>query len=669
MKAAKQCLIALIGAILVTCLLFTGALNRVDRWAQDGLFQRKSVLSSDIVIVGIDEYALETLGPFPTNYRDYVAFALEEMAADEEHMPAAVAIDILYEGNSTQSTDAHLANAAAQLGRVITASMAEYGASITWENGRATSLNTSAVLNYVLPYEDLKNVTAQGHINAMYDSDGVMRHALLYVDISENERVYSMAHEAARMYLASKGRTELPRGEPDRQFYVKYSSQPGDYYEGVSLAHVIYGQVPPEYWAGKIVLIGPYAPGLQDAYFDGKIVLIGPYASGMQDEYRTAIDHAVTMYGIEIQANVIQCLLDGSFKSDIPDICQYAAVFALSFLAMMLFLRLSLPVGGAVCLGFVVLGMGGSMLLFEAGYVTHPLYLAAAVLLLYIASLVLKYIRAARERHLLALEKERIGAELALATRIQASALPKTFPPFPERGEFEIFASMEPAKEVGGDLYDFFLLDQDHLAMVIGDVSGKGVPASLFMMVTMALLRHVMKGEFSPAKALQYVNSDICARNPEEMFVTVWVGVLEISTGRLTCANAGHEYPALKAPDGSFQLFKDRHGFVLGGMDGVRYREYELQLVPGSKLFVYTDGVPEATDKNNVLFGAERMTQALLESENGTPEEIISYMREAAGRFVGDAPQFDDMTMLCLQYNGTGKTEKAQPVEESPAQE
>ena len=217
---------------------------------------------------------------------------------------------------------------------------------------------------------------------------------------------------------------------------------------------------------------------------------------------------------------------------------------------------------------------------------------------------------------------------------------------------------MTPAKEVGGELYDFFLIDDDHLALTIGDVSGKGVPAALFMMLSSALIRNAAMNEISPARILTLVNRQICARNTEEMFITVWMGVLEISTGLLTAANAGHEYPALKQPDGSFELMKDRHGVVVGAMDGVRYRDYTIQMFPGTKLFVYTDGVAEATDVSEQLFGTGRMIDALRKAENGTPEGLLRVVRSDVDAFVGKAPQFDDLTMLCLQYNGPGTAER-----------
>ena len=251
-------------------------------------------------------------------------------------------------------------------------------------------------------------------------------------------------------------------------------------------------------------------------------------------------------------------------------------------------------------------------------------------------------------------EKERIGTELSLAKRIQAAMLPHTFPAFPDRTEFDIYASMDPAREVGGDFYDYFLVGDDHLCMVIADVSGKGVPAALFMMASRIILQSAAKLGLSPAAILTKANETICSGNETQMFVTVWLGILELSTGKLTCANAGHECPVLRRPDGAFELFRDRHGFVVGGMEGVRYREYELKLEPGSKLFVYTDGITEAANAENELFGTGRMVAALNEHPDAAPEDVIRNMRAAVDGFVKEAEQFDDLTMLCVEYKGRG---------------
>ena len=263
-----------------------------------------------------------------------------------------------------------------------------------------------------------------------------------------------------------------------------------------------------------------------------------------------------------------------------------------------------------------------------------------------------------------AAEKERIGTELALATRIQADMLPNIFPAFPERPEFDIFASMQPAKEVGGDFYDFFLIDNDHLGLVMADVSGKGIPAALLMMVSKILVQNIALSGKGPAEVLKTMNAQMCANNREEMFITIWFGSLDLRDGTLRAANAGHEYPILKQPGGDFELIKDKHGFVIGGLPKAKYTEYELKLEPGAKLFLYTDGVMEATDDSQTLFGSARTLEALNSVKDSDPESIVKGVKEAISAFAGDAPQFDDITMLCIQYSGgSGKNLKEITVE------
>ena len=252
-------------------------------------------------------------------------------------------------------------------------------------------------------------------------------------------------------------------------------------------------------------------------------------------------------------------------------------------------------------------------------------------------------------------EASRIDTELTMATRIQADMLPNIFPAFPDRKDFDIYASMKPAKEVGGDFYDFFLIDEDRLGLVIADVSGKGVPAALFMMASKILIQNYAMMKKDPKAALEAANEQICLGNREEMFVTVWLGILDLKTGLLTAANAGHEYPILKNPGGKFEIYTDKHGFVIGGMSGIKYKPYEIQLEKGSMLFLYTDGVAEATDAALEQYGTGRLVDALNAKEAATPRETIENIYASVDAFVNDAPQFDDLTMMCIKYNGQEK--------------
>ena len=217
-------------------------------------------------------------------------------------------------------------------------------------------------------------------------------------------------------------------------------------------------------------------------------------------------------------------------------------------------------------------------------------------------------------------EKQRLDTELRLATNIQAGMLPDKFPAFPERNDFDIYATMTPAKEVGGDFYDFFMIDENRLGIVMADVSGKGVPAALFMMHSKILLKSYTMMKQTPKQRLRRLTARFARTTPEEMFVTVWLGVLDLRTGMFTAANAGHEKPAVKQADGHFELLKDKHGIMVGYMDGIRFKEYELQLTKGAKLFLYTDGVAEATDSNEKLFGTDRMIEALRTAEDKSPQ-------------------------------------------------
>ena len=254
-------------------------------------------------------------------------------------------------------------------------------------------------------------------------------------------------------------------------------------------------------------------------------------------------------------------------------------------------------------------------------------------------------------------------SELDTATRIQAHMLPSTFPAFPAYREFDIYATMDPAKEVGGDFYDFFLIDSDHLALVVADVSGKGVPAALFMMTARTILKTKAQSSptLSPQILLEEANAALCENNRDGMFVTVWLGILEISTGELTYADAGHE-KLLLYQDGAWHLLpKETIGPALAMWapedfafmtEEYRYRDKTIQLRPGDAIFQYTDGVTEAMPANHELFGEERLLDAMNSAPSTQPEDLLAYVRARIDEFVKGAAQFDDITMLGLQYKG-----------------
>lgn len=246
----------------------------------------------------------------------------------------------------------------------------------------------------------------------------------------------------------------------------------------------------------------------------------------------------------------------------------------------------------------------------------------------------------------------RIDKELEFAKAIQHSALPSVFPPFPNRSDFDIYALMDTAKEVGGDFYDFYMTGQDKLTFLIADVSGKGIPAALFMMRAKTLIKSCAETGMSVDGVFTQANEKLCESNDAEMFVTGWLGKINLKTGEVTFANAGHNPPLVRHGGEGFEYLKSASGFVLAGMEGVRYRANLLKLAPGDTLFLYTDGVTEATNGNTELYGEDRLKAVLDGMREESAEEICRSVKAAVDGFVGEAPRFDDITMLCIKYKG-----------------
>ena len=249
-------------------------------------------------------------------------------------------------------------------------------------------------------------------------------------------------------------------------------------------------------------------------------------------------------------------------------------------------------------------------------------------------------------------ERERISGELDAAAKIQKGILPKRGMQYEDMEEFDLAASMTPAREVGGDFYDIFMTDDRHLALVIADVSGKGVPAALFMVAAKILIKYGMKQGMSPEEAFSAANKRLIESNDMELFVTAWLVLIDLDTGECTEVNAGHEHPAVRKSGGTFELVKYRHSPALAALEGMTFKERSFRLDPGDSLFVYTDGVTEATNSEMKLFGEERLINALNKNRGADPDELLNNVKASIDEFVGDAPQFDDITMLAFRYNG-----------------
>ena len=374
----KDIVISLISSVLITGLIGSGILHRPDRWLQDTLFQRPQAVDDEIVIIGIDDETLKQFGPYHNWDRTIMASALEQITRDKEHLPSVVAIDTLYDGETDPEADRRLAEAAGKVD-LVTASTAVYGSTIVFDKD-GSYRNEDVVVEYMEPYEALKKNSTQGHINAMCDTDGVLRHAILYVEPKENTRVYSMASTVAAIHMRKQGLDpKFPKTNKQGFFYVPFSSRPEGFYDGISLADVINGDVSPEYFEGKIVLIGPYAAGLEDAYF-------------------TPIDRSKQMYGVEFQANVIRSILDENYKTEVGSAPLIAVAFLICLATCFIFLRSRATIATAAGVIFTAASIVLSILAYENGYVTHPLWAIMAVLPPYLVAAAVHYFRATMEK-------------------------------------------------------------------------------------------------------------------------------------------------------------------------------------------------------------------------------------------------------------------------------
>ena len=383
-KTYQKALIILTIAFIYALVTYLGLFNRIDKWIQDYVFQQPKAVTGNVVVIGIDDDSLEELGAYNTWDRGNMAAALSELAQDKDNLPAVVAIDTLYTGTTAAKQDDSLVSAVAGLPKVITATAGVFGSQYIQNDDGKTDLAEHRVITYNEPYEALKNVSVQGHINAMYDLDGVLRHALLYIDVpkenGDTQRVFSMAYEAARAYQEQNGKTLLlPRTDSRGHYYLSYSAIPGTYDDGYNIADLIRGDVPSDYYAGKIVLIGPYSVGLQDEYF-------------------TTIDRARKMYGVEVQANAIEAFLRHDYKFEMSDELQALITLLLCAALLSLFLKLKLVPSGIIMTVIGAATFAGAYVFYDNGLIVHPLWFPLGTLVMYVVAVGIKYFRSAIEK-------------------------------------------------------------------------------------------------------------------------------------------------------------------------------------------------------------------------------------------------------------------------------
>ena len=370
--------LAIAGAF--TLLAGIGVLRVPDLAVSDALYQRRMASDGEIVLIGIDQKALEELGPYSQWGRGILAQAVEALNAVEDFRPAAIGLDVLFVGETDPAADAQLAQAASRHGNVIVACAAEFGTGLI-EYGDDYRLDGYQMLSFDQPFEALRQVTGQGHINAMLDSDGILRHHLLAFSMPDGTQVPSMALVLAERYREVHGGEPVNRPFTDSRgfWYLPFCGTPGDFSQSISVADLLSGSVDPARFAGKIVLIGPYAAGLQDGYV-------------------TAADHAQLMYGVEYQANAVQALLWEDYKAEVGDSVQLALLFVLLLVALSCFWRRPVKwaafLWAALCGGWVVLCLGA----YRQGLVLHVLWVPAGVTILFAGCLAANYTQAALER-------------------------------------------------------------------------------------------------------------------------------------------------------------------------------------------------------------------------------------------------------------------------------
>lgn len=372
---------ALLAAAAMTAVAASGILYQADNAVSDQLYQSAKASGGEVIVIGIDQKALDDLGPFQSWSRDVLAMAVEALNEEPEHQPAAIGLDVLFIGETEPDADAYLAEVCGAYDNVVTAAMANFTDDLIINEDGTFYMDDYAIENLELPYEELRAGSVQGHINAMYDTDGILRHSILYLNLPNGERFPSFSYQLYRMYAEHMGAEAIQEPPLDSRgrWYVPYSTMPGGYYEGYSVSDLLAGDVPSD-------------------VFEDKIVLIGPYTAGLSDYVLTAIDHAQLMYGVEFQANCIDALIDGEFKKEVNNLWQYALLFAVTLGCMLIFRNRHVVIMTVIWLAGTIGYMGICLYCYSKGYVLHTLWIPLAVTIAYIYFVAVNYIQAALER-------------------------------------------------------------------------------------------------------------------------------------------------------------------------------------------------------------------------------------------------------------------------------
>lgn len=379
MNRLQKLLLSFVVALVITIVYSFGVLYSLDNRMADTLYQRGGLSEGDIEVIGIDAKSLEQFGRFQDWDRDILGQVLAFLNQDPDNRPAAIGVDTLFIGETTQSSDDYLVSCAALYDNVVLACYADFGIEYAKAEGKLT-VNNRAVLDFQEPFPALAAVSRLGHINSMYDGDGVFRHAMLYIDLPDGRRIASFHYELYKLYADEYGLdSEIEPPLEDNFWYLPFTDRPGSYYQGIGVADILNGTVSSEHFAGRIVLIGPYAAGLQDNYL-------------------TAIDYSENMYGVEYQANAIEALICADFKESVSDKLQSFLLFVIVFFCMYWFIDRKILPCTLVWLLLAAVWLGAGAVLYRFGFIIHPLWVPLAVTILYIATVALNYVSAAREK-------------------------------------------------------------------------------------------------------------------------------------------------------------------------------------------------------------------------------------------------------------------------------